>query len=936
MKNAQKKYLKKDLVVFSIDIKQQYREKIQKWKKQISFPNKWTEFTVKTNLFNKDSNGLAIRTGEINNLIVIDIDNIEHWEKLLNDNNEKEPDTVKVVSGSGGIHYYFQYDKDLEEIKSKDHCFGKEYDIDIKTNGGCVIAPPTKYYNENLKKEVEYKWATNTNCTNCTEHSKNDYNIVAGTKSIFDYEVKTMPKWIKNLLLNRQIEIKMGKDKIRDNNKEFIIGDKKNISELENLEISQEDSELNFTISDIECLVDMLNENRNNSYNDWLNVGMCLYNINKQYLLLWMKWSQQSEKYEEGACEDKWKSFKKEKDGLKIGSLLLWAKHDNPHKYEEFMKRKKMNKMILSKYPDAKLILGDTKKVSDRSYYMDLKNKECLIKGCEHPDMPYSMYVDMVDKFMSIKCRHPECHGKIYPCQHILMSKNEMNIAFNGDITININNGADDELVEFQQIDIYDEPKLNELVYNSLNGKSLPLAEIIYYFYENEYMYGEDENWYVYKNHKWKNIGKKNNDLRFNIQPKLKSVYKELYSYYKENDYDKQKIKSLKNTISLFDDTNLKNNIVTELIDIYTVKKNPERDFTQKLDSNNYLICFNNGVYDLNKFEFRKGNCDDFMSISVGYDYSDKHTEKYDDLIKFLEDIQPNKEEREYMLTYLSIGLVGNLLELFTILTGSGRNGKSKLVELLKYTLGEYFGSVQSQLFTRPRPDANSPDPGLLSLMKKRIVIASEPEKNAKLNSGFIKFITGRDSTTLRNCHSNDMIDFTANFITLLICNDIPECDDIDNAFSKRLRCVNFPTEFVNEPKKENEKKIDVNINKNFDYWKLDFMLILIEYYKKYTKTHELKPTENILKWTNQYKEDTDLYLQFLNECTEDNNDGHIHCSTLYTSFKEWYKNNNPQNKIPSNKEFLNNIKKHKDVRKIKIAGIPQWGIKNLKLIDAV
>jgi putative DNA primase/helicase len=178
------------------------------------------------------------------------------------------------------------------------------------------------------------------------------------------------------------------------------------------------------------------------------------------------------------------------------------------------------------------------------------------------------------------------------------------------------------------------------------------------------------------------------------------------------------------------------------------------------------------------------------------------------------------------MLTYISIGLIGNLLELFTILTGCGRNGKSKLVELLKTTFGDYFGSVQSQMFTRPRPDANSPDPGLLNLMKKKIVIASEPEKNSKLNSGFIKFITGRDSTTLRNCHSNDMIDFTANFITLLICNDIPDCDDIDNAFSKRLRRVNFNTEFVNDPKKDNQKKINVNINKNFNDWKLDFMLL--------------------------------------------------------------------------------------------------------------
>ncbi|ATZ80544.1 hypothetical protein BMW23_0496 [Bodo saltans virus] len=44
------------------------------------------------------------------------------------------------------------------------------------------------------------------------------------------------------------------------------------------------------------------------------------------------------------------------------------------------------------------------------------------------------------------------------------------------------------------------------------------------------------------------------------------------------------------------------------------------------------------------------------------------------DILQFLEDIQPNKEEREYMLTYLSIGLFGNQLELFTILTNLWQN----------------------------------------------------------------------------------------------------------------------------------------------------------------------------------------------------------------------------------------------------------------------
>jgi P4 family phage/plasmid primase-like protien len=902
MHKIAKQYVDKKIIVFSININQK-QHKSGKWKKEVEFPNKWTTFTLDKSFFNKEYNGLAILTGKINNIIVIDIDNVSHWDLLLKENNQQEPKTVKATSGSGGMHFYFKYNDEFENITSKDHCFGKDYDIDIKTNGGCVICPPTKYFNKNLNKEVMYVWEN----------------------SIFDDEMTEIPLWIKNLLLDKQ-KINNSKNKIMKNND--------NIIELHNLEIEQDDAELIFTISDIENLVNMLSHKRNDNYNDWVSVGMCLFNIDTKYLLIWIKLSQQSEKYNDGDCEEKWKSFKKSKDGLKIGSLLLWCKQDNEVEYNNFIKKKKMNKMINSKFPNDNLVLGDTIVVNDKNSYTKLNNKECLIKGSIHYDMPNSMYIDVIDKFMTIKCRHEECFGKTYPCQHILMNKNEMNIAFNGNITININNSEkDDDLVEFQQIEIYEDPKINELVYNSLNGESSQMAEIIYYYYSENYNYGEDDEWYIYENHKWKNIGKKNINLRYSIQSKLRELYIHLLKHYKENDYDKNKIKSLKNVIKTFGETIIKNNIMTELVDIFTMNKNPNRDFIKKLDSNNFLIGFNNGVYDLEKFEFRDGKQNDFITLSVGYDYTDKHSEKYEDLLNFLEDIQPNKEERDYMLTYLSIGLVGNLLELFTILTGCGRNGKSKIVELLKLTLGDYFGSVQSQLFTRARPDANSPDPGLLSLMKKKIVIASEPEKNSKLNSGFIKFITGRDSTTLRNCHSNDMIEFTAKFITLLICNDIPDCDDIDNAFSKRLRCLSFPTEFVNEPKKDNQKKINVNINKNFDYWKLDFMLLLIKYYKNYTITHELKPTNNIFKWTNQYQENTDLYLQFLNECTEEKQNIHIHCSTLYDSFKFWFKNNNPNSKTPSNKEFVNNLKKYKEITQVRVEEKSQLGIKNLNLI---
>jgi P4 family phage/plasmid primase-like protien len=908
MKNNIKKYNEKNFITFQIDIKQK-QHKNGEYKKDIAYPKNWENTKLDDTTYNNKYNGLALLTGKVNNIIVVDIDNLDHWEEFLEENDKEEPDTVKAISGSGGIHLYFKYSDELDDIKSSSKCFDPDYDIDIRTNGGNIIVPPTSYFNKNLDKQVEYKWE----------------------KSIFDNELKKFPTWMKKILLKKNNNTNKEKKSL----KQFIGAKDKDIVEIKNVDvdvqIDEEDKSLNFSIAEISSLLDMLNINRCNNYNDWINVGLCLHNINDKYLLLWENWSKLSDKYEDGKCEENWNKFKKNKEGLNIGSFLFWAKNDNTNKYDEFMKNKKFGSLIKLKYPNENLILGEKKKVNDKISYVNLHNKDCLIKGGKHNDMDVSMYIDISGNLMSIKCRHPECFGKTYPCEHaISLTKNELIVANNENVNIYINH-PEEELVEFQQIDIYEDPQLNELVFNSLNGDASQLADIIYYYHEDDFIYGEDDEWYIFENHKWKNVGKKNTNLRFDIQPKLKKLYSKLLNYYKENEYDKNKIKSLKNIIKSFGETMTKNNIITELSDIFTMKKNPQRDFIKKLDANNNLIGFNNGVYDLSKFEFREGRPDDYITLSVGYDYKDKHTDKYDDLLQFLQDIQPNKEERDYMLTYLSIGLIGNLLELFTILTGSGRNGKSKLVELLKTTFGDYFGSVQSQMFTRPRPDADSPDPGLLYLAKKKIVIASEPEKNSKLNSGFIKFITGRDSSSLRKCHSNDMVDFTAKFITLLICNDIPDCDDIDNAFSKRLRCINFPTEFVNEPKKDNQKKIDVKINENFDYWCLDFMLLLIEYYKNYVKTHELKATTNILKWTNQYQENTDLYLQFLNENTEENTDGHIHCSTLYETFKYWFKNNNPNTKIPSNKEFVNNLKKYKNILPIKIEGKSNLGIKNLK-----
>ena len=74
MKSEMKKYINKKMVIFNIDIKQK-QHKNEKWKKDVTFPSRWTNFTLKNSFADFTHNGVAIMTGKINNLIIIIISN---------------------------------------------------------------------------------------------------------------------------------------------------------------------------------------------------------------------------------------------------------------------------------------------------------------------------------------------------------------------------------------------------------------------------------------------------------------------------------------------------------------------------------------------------------------------------------------------------------------------------------------------------------------------------------------------------------------------------------------------------------------------------------------------------------------------------------------------------------------------------------------------
>lgn len=77
-----------------------------------------------------------------------------------------------------------------------------------------------------------------------------------------------------------------------------------------------------------------LNPRRAEDYYSWLSVGMSLKEFGDVGLQLWRQWSKRSDKYQDGVCETKWPTFRRDSldssSKLTIGTVIKWANEDSP------------------------------------------------------------------------------------------------------------------------------------------------------------------------------------------------------------------------------------------------------------------------------------------------------------------------------------------------------------------------------------------------------------------------------------------------------------------------------------------------------------------------------------------------------------------------------------------------------------------------------
>ena len=141
-----------------------------------------------------------------------------------------------------------------------------------------------------------------------------------------------------------------------------------------------------------------------------------------------------------------------------------------------------------------------------------------------------------------------------------------------------------------------------------------------------------------------------------------------------------------------------------------------------------HLLGFNNGVFDLNVMEFRKGQAQDYISMTVGYDY-DYHdnVDIQNKLQFFMRSMQANERMYQYILDVSSYMIDGyKHLEYMWFLTGIGRNSKGVFTTLLTKTLGDYAYCPKVEIFMDEKASSSSGPTSEVAKMKGKRCIANK------------------------------------------------------------------------------------------------------------------------------------------------------------------------------------------------------------------
>jgi len=460
-------------------------------------------------------------------------------------------------------------------------------------------------------------------------------------------------------------------------------------------------------------------------------------------------------------------------------------------------------------------------------------------------------------------------------------------------------------------------------------GTEYDIAKVLKQMFKDEYVcvsYDKKGIWYRFRNHRWitdKGLGLRNKiseDLYKFISEKQELINKQIYEYQEDDErreFLKKKNKSISDIKIRLKRTNDKNNIMREAAEIFY-----DPDFVRNMDTNKYLMCFDNGVVDFANKVFREGYPEDYITKTTGINYihaddvlTSEYTQVKNQLIEFMNKLFPIPDLNKYMWDHLSSCLIGaNKNQTFNVYHGSGSNGKSILADLMSLTLGEYKGTVPITLVTDVRGKIGGTSDEVLKLKGVRYAVMQEPSKNVKLNEGIMKELTGGDPLQARGLYSESEI-FDPQFNLVVCTNNLFDIESNDDGTWRRIRKCDFVSKFVDEGEKHTDDTTyvylkDKSLKDKFPIFAPIFASLLVK--RAFETGGLVEDCETVMQASNKYRNGQDHISGFINEkiIKTGNPEHKIGKQGVYNAFKIWFSESQGTRKVPKGEEVYTAMNK--------------------------
>lgn len=274
-------------------------------------------------------------------------------------------------------------------------------------------------------------------------------------------------------------------------------------------------------------------------------------------------------------------------------------------------------------------------------------------------------------------------------------------------------------------------------------------------------------------------------------------------------------------------------------------------------DTNLWTLACENGVIDLHTGTLRPGVQEELISKSTRISYDpEAECPRWE---RFLQEVFDGDEALiRYIQKAAGYSLTGNIsYPAVFFCHGTGRNGKSTLLNWLTRVMGDYATSASFNTFIEDERGRQQNTNDLAELAGRRLVTARETKENQRLNESRIKLMTGGDPVKCRFLYA-EFFEYVPQYHIWLAMNHKPRVSGTDVATWARIKCIPFEQCFEGRE----DRALDVTLAKEMPgilAWAVRGCLAWQE--------EGLDEPDVVKIATEEYREENDTFSGFLNEC---------------------------------------------------------------------